>query len=1289
MDISLSVAPLGASVDLVARVRRPAIDGIYECSGVSPTQSFLLSCEQDLQYDMYTFYGLDLLAHAPVRLGFGPQSRCFPKTPLDPFQKLTLFDLCSGIGGFSLGSCPLGIDTLAFLDNNGLACDVLRQNFAAPVIHGSVEDLKCVQALHELKTDAFLQMTGGFPCQPLSRQGDLQGTQDVRGQVLKLLLRCAWLLQADSLLLECVDNVIHFPEVQRMLDEFAEISHMRITKIVFDLRAQWPVRRNRFWCLMFADFLPALTLTAWPSCAHCQCLGDIMPFDAVWPDAHEQDLQWDDIELTTYMDSAFGSDLRVLLPQHQAPTMLHSWGHVFRPCPCGCRLWPLSLQRLRAGGARGFGLTSASTLQLRHLHPEEGALLCTVPLSFAFPSTPRVALCLLGQIAAPLQVLWIQSQFLAHLQEHFWLCTRVQPLEIIHHYKTGLLRQRAQRWRLASMFLPRSIQVQTEDSVTTISISAPTTVAELAQAESKLIGAGYTVRIQQHSQRLPPCCQLHAGERYELLIQPKKQAKPSSSWTSFGLSGAGSDPVTIGLGDTHLWSAMKLLLDFGTSSALDPRPLLLYPFKADHLLQKVPHAAVCADWQRRFRRSDGRVMFIFEFSNHWTLLVGTLADVIHWTHYDGLQDGWTTSRHLIAHQVARCISQCLDFDMGVCVSASSFRQCASHTCGTMALKHFASCISQLSALSILDELELHSFLLHGTNQPARFRAHGKNATASNLEDMLVNKGVPSQKVAERAQMIHDKLGVQQVRQILTSANPWAALKSAASKPGRMFRLVTEEEQKAYVDQRAQSKHGASIKNSKQKKQASVSRNLPVQLDPDLFQLNANHFQDADGNPVKQIQFQDVVADHQGIALCTTTMAKHFLENPKSISVHGLALLLIDPPPPRIVTEAGLTPMVFPALCTSTEEHTIIMGHILQLGDSVIKRKMAGRESEPDKIETQVIKYQIYRDQFEVDWSEFIAAPVRQIVKLIEAMQLCKGQNCGLDCAKFHPGIDESLDAVVLEVWSRAFMDDQGKKCEPSQAVQFSVFMRLPASALLKVMTTLPIGLYVEPRGNQPREQDDKFRIIWLPGSTFADAQHQCRTYSKSLCVARFKNKYDIRVNKVDEAAAWSKLRPGVEFIDMSIQRIYELFPIPHGTQRQAIAKILSDWGWTARALQPGQGNFHHMAWRVGSADAPPAPILTAFGADVVISAVKELQKPEPKPQIYASMKTQKLLRDKPAAATFSAKASTSSDPWIDQDPWGGYQPVGSQGARPGHTHRAELQAQIREDVKTAVDQLAR
>eukprot|EP00435_Cladocopium_sp_Y103_P036087 s3001_g9.t1 len=221
--------------------------------------------------------------------------------------------------------------------------------------------------------------------------------------------------------------------------------------------------------------LPIMSLRAWPSCSTCTTLGDILCFDALWPEDQERDLLWDPDETAIFFDPCYGGDLRVLQPHNTAPTMLHSWAHLLRACSCGCRDRPFSLLRLQQGGARGFGIMSTLLDQVRHLHPEEAALLCTVPLHYVFPGAPRSALCLLGQIAAPLQVLWLQSQFLAHLQDHYWLHSGINALEMIQLYKNGLLQQRAQRWILARMSLPRTLQVQLDELHHDIQVRSPVT----------------------------------------------------------------------------------------------------------------------------------------------------------------------------------------------------------------------------------------------------------------------------------------------------------------------------------------------------------------------------------------------------------------------------------------------------------------------------------------------------------------------------------------------------------------------------------------------------------------------------------------------------------------------------------------------------------------------------------------------------------------------------------------------------------------------------------------------
>ena len=127
MDSYLPDAPPGPT-DLACCASATQSElNLYECLGLWPRQSFLLASDLELNLDVFTFYNLAPLSHDPLCLGFGPFSKHFPKHKMHQFQKMSIFDLCGGIGGFTMGSSPLGIDTMAFLESNDLACQSVAE----------------------------------------------------------------------------------------------------------------------------------------------------------------------------------------------------------------------------------------------------------------------------------------------------------------------------------------------------------------------------------------------------------------------------------------------------------------------------------------------------------------------------------------------------------------------------------------------------------------------------------------------------------------------------------------------------------------------------------------------------------------------------------------------------------------------------------------------------------------------------------------------------------------------------------------------------------------------------------------------------------------------------------------------------------------------------------------------------------------------------------------------------------------------------------------------------------
>ena len=150
---------------------------------------------------------------------------------------------------------------------------------------------------------------------------------------------------------------------------------------------------------------------------------------------------------------------------------------------------------------------------------------------------------------------------------------------------------------------------------------------------------------------------------------------------------------------------------------------------------------------------------------------------------------------------------------------------------------------------------------------------------------------------------------------------------------------------------------------------------------------------------------------------------------------------------------------------------------------------------------------------------------------------------------------------------------------------------------------------------------------------------------------------------------------------MRVQQIYQLFPVPHGTQKQAISKVLEAWKWKAKPLQPGRGTADAMAWLVGAEEAPPATVMQAFDQDILVTENK-LQKKEAHISGPVIPKlTQQLLRAEQRPAGHKA-----TDPWQDpaKDPWAKMKPITVVATAPAGTTGTQRIEKVAEDLKAQV-----
>lgn len=100
-------------------------------------------------------------------------------------KELTILDLFSGIGGFSLGLERAGLRTIAFCEIEPFCRDVLGKHWPHVPIAQDIQQLTyengtLYHAGRAIYTGRIDLVCGGFPCQPFSVAGRKKGTEDDR-----------------------------------------------------------------------------------------------------------------------------------------------------------------------------------------------------------------------------------------------------------------------------------------------------------------------------------------------------------------------------------------------------------------------------------------------------------------------------------------------------------------------------------------------------------------------------------------------------------------------------------------------------------------------------------------------------------------------------------------------------------------------------------------------------------------------------------------------------------------------------------------------------------------------------------------------------------------------------------------------------------------------------------------------------------------------------------------------------------------------------------------------------
>ncbi len=164
-------------------------------------------------------------------------------------KKYRLVSLFSGIGGLDLGFEFAGFNCIWANDFDKAACQTYRANVGSQIEEGDIRLLKDHIPDHDI-------LIGGFPCQPFSTLGKLQGFDDEknRGTLFFEIMDIVTKHDTKVIVLENVKNIVTHDKgntFKRIKEELDKAGYFFNYKVLNSQDYGIPQRRNRVFIVCF------------------------------------------------------------------------------------------------------------------------------------------------------------------------------------------------------------------------------------------------------------------------------------------------------------------------------------------------------------------------------------------------------------------------------------------------------------------------------------------------------------------------------------------------------------------------------------------------------------------------------------------------------------------------------------------------------------------------------------------------------------------------------------------------------------------------------------------------------------------------------------------------------------------------------------------------------------------------------------------------------------------------------------------------------------------------------
>eukprot|EP00438_Fugacium_kawagutii_P027087 Skav228138 [mRNA] locus=scaffold3237:99238:103435:+ [translate_table: standard] len=313
----------------------------------------------------------------------------------ESYLKYNVVEACAGLGASSLGFVWNGFDHIASVEKQPKLAELHR------LIHEAVEvieaDVTCPSTIRRVWecSDYPFVLVAGIACQPYSRGGHQGGGRDDRSSSLSGTLRTGFLSQCPAIVLECVPPAASNAFVRRNLEQLEHAGYT-VSEICLKLEEVWGACRHRWWAVAVRSELGKVHLQQPPMNASL-VVRDLMPFVKDWgQDANDQ----------------------------------------------------LALSEEEMQAFEEYGSAAQGRTRYRHLNAREVALLNGMQPEQNWSPDERLNLCAVGQLASPLQSVWVSGLLLEHLGKVLGDELVVDPIHQLGSYKKELWRQAHQMYSM-------------------------------------------------------------------------------------------------------------------------------------------------------------------------------------------------------------------------------------------------------------------------------------------------------------------------------------------------------------------------------------------------------------------------------------------------------------------------------------------------------------------------------------------------------------------------------------------------------------------------------------------------------------------------------------------------------------------------------------------------------------------------------------------------------------------------------------------------------------------------